>query len=44
MLIDDFDRYLLELGFEKQWATIHEAVGWGDAYYKRQEHGSVVKF
>jgi len=34
-LIDEFDAYLKERGFEKQWATIHEAVGWGDAYYKR---------
>ncbi len=34
-LIDEFDKYLLELGFVKQWATIHESVGWGDAYYKR---------
>jgi FkbM family methyltransferase len=35
MLINDFDKYLLDLGFVKQWATIHESVGWGDAYYKR---------
>ena len=34
-LIDEFDAYLGGLGFEKQWATIHESVGWGDAYYKR---------
>lgn len=34
-LIDEFDAYLLKLGFIKQWATIHESVGWGDAYYKR---------
>ena len=36
-LIDEFDDYLKRLGFEKQWATIHESVGWGDAYYKRQK-------
>jgi len=35
MLIEEFDKLLGELGFVKQWATIHEAVGWGDAYYKR---------
>jgi FkbM family methyltransferase len=35
ILIDEFDKLLLDLGFEKQWATIHITVGWGDAYYKR---------
>ena len=44
MLIDDFDRYLWENGFEKQYATIHETVGWGDAYYKRHIPKGVVKF
>lgn len=34
-LIDEFDAYLLKLGFVKQWATIYESVRWGDAYYKR---------
>lgn len=35
MLIGEFDKYLLDLGFVKQWATIYESVGWGDAYYKK---------
>jgi FkbM family methyltransferase len=35
MLINEFDEILRGFGFEKQWATIHETVGWGDAYYKR---------
>ena len=35
VLVDEFDEYLSGLGFIKQWATIHETVGWGDAYYKR---------
>lgn len=35
MLIDEFDQLLYDLGFEKQWSTIHSSVGWGDAYYKR---------
>lgn len=38
-LIDKFDAYLANFGFVKQWATIHEAVGWGDAYYKRIKDG-----
>jgi FkbM family methyltransferase len=35
MMIVEFDKYLSYLGFTKQWATEHETVGWGDAYYKR---------
>jgi len=35
MLADDFDKYLRDLGFEKQWYTHHSTVGWGDSYYKR---------
>ena len=35
MLADDFDKYLFDLGFEKQWYTYHSTVGWGDSYYKR---------
>ena len=37
MLAQEFERYLQILGFKLQWATKHEAVGWGDAYYKRNE-------
>jgi FkbM family methyltransferase len=36
MLVDDFDKYLDKLGFEKIMATKHESVGWGDGYYKRR--------
>jgi len=35
MLVDDFDKYLEQLGLVKQWATQFDSVGWGDAYYKR---------
>jgi len=35
MLVDDFDKYLFDLGFDKIMATKHESVHWGDAYYKR---------
>lgn len=35
VLKEDIDRYLSDRGFQEQWATIHETVGWGDAYYKR---------
>jgi FkbM family methyltransferase len=35
MLIDEFDAYLLKLGFEKIMSTCFENFGWGDAYYKR---------
>jgi hypothetical protein len=35
VMVDKIDNYLIEHGFIKQWATIHETVGWGDAYYKR---------
>lgn len=36
MLAEDFDEYLLELGFVKIMATKYENLGWGDAYYKRK--------
>jgi FkbM family methyltransferase len=36
MLAEDFDEYLLKLGFVKIMATKYENLGWGDAYYKRK--------